>query len=89
LNPKNVMNRYVKRAARESGCAGINWHSFRHTFTVRQRKLKTHPKVVSSLLGHASVAVAMDSYDHLDAAELRQPLGDLLGDVMKHERRIQ
>jgi site-specific recombinase XerD len=65
--------------------AGINWHWFRHSFTVLQRRQGTHPKVASELLGHASVATAMDAYDHSSDSELRQPLDQLLRDVMKSE----
>ena len=35
------------------------------------------------MLGHSRVALAMDTYDHLDAADLRGPLAELLGSVMK------
>lgn len=85
LNPKNVINRYVRAAATAAGLEGINWHSFRHSFQVAQRRAGTHPKLISSLLGHASVSTAMDVYDHASEAELRQPLDQLLQSVMKSE----
>ena len=85
LNPKNMINRYVKPAVKAAGLEGINWHSFRHSFQVAQRRAGTHPKLISDLLGHASVSTAMDVYDHASEAELRQPLDQLLQSVMKSE----
>ena len=83
INPKNAMRREVVPAAKAAGVPGVNWHSFRHSFTVAQRRAGTPPKVVSTLLGHASVSTAMDTYDHLSESELRQPLDQLLRDVTK------
>lgn len=85
LNHKNVMRRYIRQAAKAAGLQGINWHSFRHSFTVAQRRAGTHPKILSDLLGHASVSTAMDTYDHASESELRQPLDQLLRNVMKSE----
>jgi integrase len=85
LDPKNAMNRYVKSAAKRAGLKGINWHSFRHSFQVSQRRAGTHPKLISDLMGHASVSTAMDVYDHASESELQQPLNQLLQDVMKSE----
>jgi len=93
LNPKNAMNRHVLKVARElkiveknvPGKATLNWHSFRHSFTVNQRRAGTHPKVLSALLGHSKVQLAMDVYDHVNIEELRQPLDQMLRSVMKSE----
>jgi integrase len=85
LNPKNAMNRHVLPAAKAVGIPTLNWHSFRHSFTVSQRQQGTHPKVVSALLGHSRVQLAMDVYDHVNVEEFRQPLGQMLRSVMKPE----
>lgn len=46
-----------------------------------------HPKVVSGILGHSKVALAMDVYDHASVEDFRQLLllvaSELLRDVMK------
>jgi integrase len=34
VNPRNALRRHVLRAARAAGIAGLNWHSFRHSFVV-------------------------------------------------------
>ena len=85
LNPKNALNRFVKKAAQAVGMESVNWHSFRHAFTVTQRRSGTHPKILSSLLGHASVVTQMDAYDTPSDAELQQPLNQLLQSVMKSQ----
>jgi len=72
------MNRHVKPAAKKAGVASLNWHSFRHSFAVNQRREGTHPKVLSAMLGHSRVQLAMDVYDHVNVEELRAPLEKLL-----------
>jgi integrase len=78
IDPKNAIVRHVKPAAVAAGIGGINWHSFRHSFSANQRRQGTHPKVISSLLGHSRVQLAMDVYDHVDVEELRGPLAKML-----------
>ena len=78
LDPKNAMVRFVKPAAKEAGMESRNWHSFRHSFAVNQRREGTHPKVLSAMLGHSRVQLAMDVYDHVNVDELRAPLDQML-----------
>jgi len=55
----------------------------------RFRQEGTHPKLVSSLLGHSNVHLAMDVYDHVEIGELVTPIesvsAQLLRDVAKPE----
>ena len=44
---------------------GITFHSLRHTFGTALFKRGEHPKIVQSLLGHASIVQTMDTYSHL------------------------
>ena len=43
--------------------------------------------MISGILGHAKVSLAMDTYDHADVEDFRQPMavvaGDLLSSVTK------
>jgi integrase len=43
----------------------FTFHSLRHTFGTALIKGGEHPKVVQSLLGHASIVQTMDTYSHL------------------------
>ncbi len=44
---------------------GFTFHSLRHTFGTALLEGGEHPKVVQSLLGHASIVQTMDTYSHL------------------------
>jgi integrase len=67
------------------------WHDFRHTLTTWALK-KFPTKVVSELLGHASVKTTLDIYGHLLQEDFEVPLAEmaakLLPDVA-HKREIQ
>ncbi len=74
INPGNALKRYVRPAAEALGIAIGGWHDFRHSLTTAMRRKGVHPKVISGILGHARVALAMDCYDHTDVSDFRQPL---------------
>ena len=62
----------VKRA----GLPHIRLHDLRHTHATLMMEQGTNPKVVSERLGHASVAITLDTYSHVtpglqEAAALR------------------
>lgn len=75
LNPSNVLRRYVHPAARACGFDISGWHDFRHTATTNMRKRGVPSKVVSDILGHERVNLAMDVYDRTDASDFEQALG--------------
>jgi hypothetical protein len=79
------MRRYVLPVVRKAGLSGINWHSFRHSFTVQQRRQGTRPEGSVRSSRDASVATAMDAYDHASEKRTPQPINQLLQDVMKTE----
>ena len=89
VNPGNALKRYVRPAATELRVHLGGWHDFRHTLTTTMRRGGVHPKVISGILGHAKVALAMNVYDHADVEDFRQPLAvvaeDLLRSVTKTE----
>jgi integrase len=43
----------------------FTFHSLRHTFGTALFMGGEHPKVVQSLLGHASIVQTVDTYSHL------------------------
>jgi len=89
VNPGNALKRYVRPAATELRVHLGGWHDFRHTLTTTMRRGGVHPKVISGILGHAKVALAMNVYDHADVEDFRQPLAvvaeELLRSVTKTE----
>ena len=74
LNPGNVLKRHLRPAAKALGIPIGGWHDFRHSLTTAMRRNGVHPKVISGILGHAKVALAMDVYDHANVEDFQQPL---------------
>lgn len=85
VNPKNVLRRYVRPAAKALGIQLGGWHDLRHSCTTQLRRAGAHPKVISGILGHSGVELAMKVYDHAESEDFREPLNQLLQDVMKSE----
>lgn len=76
---------------RRSGFEGFRFHDLRHSHATQLLKQSIHPKVVSERLGHATIAITLDTYSHVlpglqkDAAEkidvaLRAAMGDSKAD---------
>ena len=82
LNPGNALRRYIRPVAAELGIPLGGWHDFRHTLTTTMRRNGVHPKVISGILGHTRVSLAMDTYDHADVEDFRQPLALVAGELL-------
>jgi integrase len=91
LNPGNALKRHVRPAADKLGIAIGGWHDFRHMLSTNLRRSGVHPKVVSDILGHNKVNLAMDVYDRTELQDFVQPLSvgstELLRNVMKNTAR--
>jgi integrase len=74
VNPGNALKRYIRPAVTGLGISLGGWHDFRHTLTTTLRRDGVHPKVISGILGHSKVNIAMDVYDHATVQDFRQPL---------------
>jgi integrase len=63
----NLYHREFKPLLKTAGLGdkGFTFHSLRHTFATALVKQRQHPKIVQSLLGHASITQTMDTYSHL------------------------
>jgi integrase len=79
INPSNARRRILKPAAKELGIKLCGWHDFRHSLTTELRRNGTHPKVISDLLGHKKVNLAMDVYDRSSLQDFEQALGQVVG----------
>lgn len=63
IRPRNFskeFSRVVKRAGLK-----VTFHGLRHTHATMLLKQNVHPKIVSDRLGHASVAITLDTYSHV------------------------
>lgn len=82
VNPGNALRRYVQPVAKELGIVLGGWHDFRHTLTTTMRRAGVHPKVISGILGHARVSLAMDTYDHATVADFKRPMTDIVKQLL-------
>jgi integrase len=73
------------RLLKQFNAPHITFYDLRHTHVAFLIKQGVHIKVISERLGHASVAITMDTYGHLlpnmqsDAAELMDKLNTRIG----------
>ena len=66
LNPSNLRNRSFKRIKARSGVRDeLRFHDLRHTFATMLLSAGVHAKVVSEMLGHASITITLDTYSHV------------------------
>ncbi len=64
LLPDSVTHAWVK-LVRKVGLNGVRLHDARHTHASLLLKQGVHPKVVQERLGHASIAITLDTYSHV------------------------
>ena len=65
LNPSNIRNRDLRRLTSKAGVPEIRFHDLRHTCATLLLSKNVHPKLVQEMLGHATVAVTLDTYSHV------------------------
>ena len=65
VNPSNVRNRSLKPLLKKAGLRPVRFHDLRHTCATLLLLKNVNPKIVSELLGHASVSITLDVYSHL------------------------
>jgi integrase len=63
LHPQSV-SRSFGRAVKEAKLPEIRLHDLRHTHATLALRAGIHPKVVSERLGHATIAITLDTYSH-------------------------
>jgi integrase len=73
--------RFLKRDLDRAGLPHIRIHDLRHTAATIALHRSIHPKVVSDMLGHSSIAITLDLYSHASPA-MHQELADLMDVVL-------
>ncbi|MCK4387790.1 MAG: site-specific integrase [Dehalococcoidia bacterium] len=63
MDPGTLTHNFA-RIARKVGLPGTRFHDLRHTFASLMLLAGVHPKIVSEMLGHSSVAFTLDTYSH-------------------------
>jgi integrase len=65
LNPSHVVNRSFKPLLRQAALPNIRFHDLRHTCATLLLAKGIHPKIAQDRLGHATIAVTMNTYSHV------------------------
>ena len=50
---------------RRAGLPDVRFHDLRHTCATLLLTKGVHPKIVSEMLGHSSIAITLDTYSHV------------------------
>ena len=64
VNPENLVQRSFKPLLRRAALPKIRFHDLRHTCATLLLGHGVHPKLVQELLGHATIAMTLDTYSH-------------------------
>jgi integrase len=65
VNPSNLRMRSFAPLLKKAKLPHIRFHDLRHTCATLLLTQETHPKYVQELLGHASIAITLDTYSHV------------------------
>ena len=65
INPTNLRRRSFAPLLERAGLPRIRFHDLRHTCATLLLSRNVHPKYVQELLGHATVAITLDTYSHV------------------------
>ena len=72
------------QAVQEAGATRIRLHDLRHSHATHMLEAGIHPKVVQERLGHANVAMTMDTYSHVIPA-LQESAAELVAALIDGE----
>jgi integrase len=64
INPSNLRNRSFKPLRERAGLRDVYFHDLRLTCATLLLSQGTYPKLVQELLGHATIAMTLDTYSH-------------------------
>jgi integrase len=65
INPSNLRNRSLKPLLEAARLRSVRFHDLRHTCATLLLSRNVNPKIVSEMLGHATIAITLDTYSHV------------------------
>jgi integrase len=65
INLSNLRQRSFAPLLKKAGLPHIRFHDLRHTCATLLFGKGVHPKFVQELLGHATIAITLDTYSHV------------------------
>lgn len=75
MGKSNLLYSSYKPLLKRAGLPSIRFHDLRHTAATLLFVQGIHPKVVSEMLGHASVSITLDLYSHVLPNMQREAVG--------------
>lgn len=75
-----------QRITAATGVRKIRMHDLRHTAATLMLKNNVHPKIVSDILGHSSIATTLDIYSHVDVS-MQRLATEALADTITRKAR--
>jgi integrase len=61
----NLHDKHWKPLLKKCGLPDVRFHDLRHTCATLLLTKGVHPKIVSEMLGHSSIAITLDTYSHV------------------------
>jgi integrase len=92
LRPSNLVRRSFRPLLKRAELPRIRFHDLRHTAATLLLRAGVHPKVVQERLGHAQIAMTLDTYSHVLPSIQREAAGkldELLGHSIPDQARTQ
>lgn len=80
-------DKYWKPLLRYAGLPDVRFHDLRHTFATLLLTKGVHPKIVSEMLGHSSIAITLDTYSHVIPG-LGEVAASAMEDVFSQEPQL-
>jgi integrase len=72
VEPRNLLSRSFAPLLSDAGIPHVRFHDLRHTAATLMAAQGVHTKVVSEMLGHASVGITLDLYSHVTPSMAQQ-----------------
>ncbi len=82
MSGQQLYDRWL-RLAQRAGVPVVRFHDLRHTAATLMLGRGVHPKLVSEMLGHSTIAITLDLYSHVTPAmhrEAARAMDELLGE---------
>lgn len=81
IYPQTFKGRIFARLLTKAGLPKMRFHDLRHTAATLLLIRGVNPKVVSEMLGHASVAITLDVYSHV-TPHMQQIVADVMDKIL-------
>lgn len=79
----NVFDEF-QRLLKQAGLRAVRFHDLRHTAATLLLGARVNPKIVSEMLGHATVAITLDTYSHV-LPDMQQDAAAVLEQLLQPE----